>query len=164
MNKALEKAASALKLDEFPVGCVITDGIEIMAQGARLGTANGGFNELDHAEMVALRQLDDDTIIKTQDFSQLTLYSTLEPCLMCLGAIIIRGIGRVVYACEDVMGGGTQMIWHCMSPLYRDCQIEIIPYVLRKESLTLFQKFFKRPDNHYWRGSLLANYMLHQAQ
>lgn len=162
MQKALEQAKLAMEQGEFPVGSVITDGIRVLAKGARLGTANGGLDEIDHAEMVALRQLSEGVTTLGQDLSSLILYSTLEPCLMCLGAIMVSGIGRVVYACEDVMGGGTRIVRQDLAPLYRNARLDIRPYVLRKESLTLLQQFFKRPQNHYWNDSLLANYILKQ--
>lgn len=163
MHRALEKAGDALDRGEFPVGCVISDGDRILCEGARLGTSDGGSNESDHAEIVALQDLDKSYAADTVNYSTLTLYSTLEPCLMCFGAILIRGIGRVVYACEDVMGGGTRLDRSHLPPLYRNHQVEIVPYLLREKSVALLHRFFKNPTNHYWAKSLLANYLLNQS-
>ena len=58
MEEALRQAQTALGQGEFPVGCVIVGGGRILAAGARTGTAGGGCNETDHAEMVALRRLE----------------------------------------------------------------------------------------------------------
>ncbi len=160
MNRALKKAGDALDRGEFPVGCVISDGHRILCDGSRVGTAEGGFNESDHAEIVALQNLEKSFSGKDLNYSALTLYSTLEPCLMCFGAILIRGIGRVVYACEDVMGGGTRLERSLLPPLYRNHQAEIVQYVLREKSVALLHQFFKNPKNHYWAESLLANYFL----
>ncbi|MCP4689197.1 MAG: hypothetical protein GY859_14175 [Desulfobacterales bacterium] len=49
-----------------------------------------------------------------------------------------------------------------MAPLYRDSEVIVTPRVMREESLALFQKFFKNPENDYWIGSLLATYTLEQ--
>ncbi|MDX9818172.1 MAG: nucleoside deaminase [Desulfococcus multivorans] len=161
MEKALAQARSALDRGEFPVGCVIVHENEIIAVGAREGTAGGGVNETDHAEMVALRRLDALGIQAPRE--RLTLYCTMEPCLMCFGAILIAGIGAVVWAYEDAMGGGTGCDRSTLPPLYRDRRITIVSGVLRRESLALFQAFFRDPANAYWSGSFLARYTLAQA-
>jgi tRNA(adenine34) deaminase len=162
MQEALKQAKLALDKGDFPVGCVISDEGKIIAKGARMGTSNGGTNEIDHAEIVALRQLNEKGGNSDFKFSKLTLYSTLEPCLMCFGAILISAIERVVYAYEDVMGGGTKIRLNDMAPLYRNHKIEVVPFVLRKESLILLQQFFQNPKNYYWNDSLLSNYTLLQ--
>jgi tRNA(adenine34) deaminase len=161
MRTALEDARRALDKNEFPVGCVIVYEDEIVARGQRINSIGNGIIELDHAEIVALRHLQAaDTAI---DVARATLYSTMEPCLMCYATILLTGIGRIVYAYEDVMGGSTDLSLEALAPLYRTLQVEIVPYVLRKESLALMQTFFRNPDNHYWQGSLLERYTLEQA-
>ena len=112
MSAALGLAQKALADGEFPVGCVIADDEIEVARGHRTGTAAGSLNEIDHAEINALRRLSDD--MPDIDRSTLTIYCTMEPCLMCFSAILLSGIGRIVYAYEDVMGGGpavTDPIW-----------------------------------------------------
>ena len=81
---------------------------------------------------------------------------------MCFAAIILSGIRTVVFAYEDVMGGGTGMDRSDLTPLYRDAQITVIPHVLRKKSLDLFYNFFNKDANLYWKGSLLESYTLNQ--
>ena len=81
MLKALELAQQALQRDEFPVGCVLVYQGRIIAQGVRSGTRRAVPSEIDHAEMLALRQME--TLTDPVDRSQVTLYATLEPCLMC---------------------------------------------------------------------------------
>ena len=106
MRRALAEAQQALAAGEFPVGCVIVHQKRIIASGARSGTRAKHRNEIDHAEMVALRGLDAlDADIPHED---LVLYCTMEPCLMCFAALTLSRIGTVVYAYEDVMGGGTK--------------------------------------------------------
>jgi len=160
MEKALEQARKALSLGEFPVGCVIVHGDRILATGFRKGTSGNFPNEIDHAEIMALKQLTDLKI--SIDKNRVVLFTTLEPCIMCLGAMILSGISEIVYAYEDVMGGGTSCDLTKLTPLYKDCRISIVPSILRKESLKLLKAFFKNPKNSYWRGSLLAGYTLSQ--
>ncbi|MFH1981248.1 MAG: nucleoside deaminase [Pseudomonadota bacterium] len=160
MDKALFEAESALRRGDFPVGCVITDGKDIVASGSREGSTGQRPNEIDHAEIMALRRLG--ALSEAVDPSGLALFCTLEPCLMCYGAILLSGISEIVYAYEDVMGGGTGCHLGALPPLYAQRQIIIAAGVRRKESLVLFQAFFGNPDNDYWRASYLADYTLGQ--
>ncbi len=161
MKKALEQARQALDRNEFPVGCVIVRGGRVIAGGARSGTAAGGANEIDHAEIMALRAMFN--AHPPSELRGLTLYATMEPCLMCFAAAVISGVDAVVYAYEDAMGGGTSCDLRRLGPLYRRADVAVIPHVLRGESLALFQAFFSDPQNAYLKGTLLAEYTLKQS-
>jgi tRNA(adenine34) deaminase len=160
MKKALEQAEKALAAGEFPVGCVIVHGQKIIVTGARKSTTADVFNEVEHAEMLALKKLFD--LNPKINFKEIILFSTLEPCLMCFGAMVISGIGKIVFAYEDAMGGGCRCDLKKLPPLYRDCRIEIIPNILRDESLRLLKAYFSQPENTYLKDSFLANYTLSQ--
>lgn len=160
MKKALQQAQAALKAGEFPVGCVIADMEKVVAEGVRKGTRGEASNEVDHAEMVALRNLWEKK--QPVEAGRLTIYCTMEPCLMCFGAILLSGIRHIVYAYEDVMGGGTGCNLQGLTPLYQNAAVTVVPNVLRAESLALFKEFFSDPTRHYWEGSFLARYTLEQ--
>lgn len=163
MTKALQEAEAAYSRGEFPVGCVIVQGGDVVASGSRTGTSSkmSRPSEIDHAEIRALKSLERS---KTSFASEAAvLYCTMEPCLMCFGAIILSGIRRIVYAYEDVMGGGTGCDVKKMTPLYQNSGVEIVPGVLRAPSLQLFEKFFLAEDNLYWKNSLLERYTLGAA-
>lgn len=160
MRRALAEAQQALTAGEFPVGCVVVHQERIIASGARAGTRAKPPNEIDHAEMVALRGLDAlDADIRPED---LVLYCTMEPCLMCFAALTLSRIGTVVYAYEDVMGGGTKCDFESLPPLYRALKPRVVGGVMRAESVDLFKTFFTNPDNDYWQGSMLATYTTEQ--
>ena len=159
MSKALDQAEQALNRGEFPVGCVMVCEGRVLATGARHRSKVDEVNEFDHAEMLALRRLLDNE--GQIDRDRVTVFTTLEPCLMCYAAMIVNGITRIVYAYEDVMGGGTSLDLKSLTPLY-DVEITIIPHILRKESLNLLRRFFSDPKNDYLRGTLLARYTLNQ--
>ena len=76
MGLALEEAQKALAAGEFPVGCVLVHGGRVIATGSRKGTADGGKNEIDHGEIIALRRFYDQSV--EIDPSEITLYSTME--------------------------------------------------------------------------------------
>ena len=148
----------------------------MVGEGMRRNSKGDGLNELDHAEILALKELMKGGGAASADAS-LTAYSTLEPCLMCLGALMLNGVKRIVFAYEDVMGGACGLdfsryfsaIPHPAAVdghvfyngyLYKKGAVEIIGGVKRSESLYLFKSFFADPPNSYWRASLLADYTL----
>ena len=159
MQIAMQEARKALSAGDFPVGCVLVYRDQIVATGRRCNSF-GKVNEMDHAEMVALRAL----LGREQwlDVGEVTLYATLEPCLMCFATLLGNGVGKVVYSYEDAMGGGTNLPLAALSPLYRDLKVEVTAGVLREEGLAMFKDFFANPDNDYLRDSLLAAYTLSQ--
>jgi len=160
MKIALEEAQTALTAGEFPVGCVMVQDKKILASGARRGTTGGYPNEIEHAELVALRRLF--RLNLQMNMREVTVFSTLEPCLMCFGALMISGIGKLVFAFEDPMGGGTQCDVAKLTPVYQSNQMAIIPGILRNESLKMLKAFFSEPKNTYLKESLLAAYTLDQ--
>ena len=162
MRLALQQARQALVGNEFPVGAVIVAGDEPVAAARRENSRSETANELDHAEIVALRDL----LGRRPDIDRqsLTVYSTMEPCLMCYSTMLLNGIRTFVYGYEDAMGGGTGLQLAHLAPLYRtmEPEVRILPHILRQESLELFKTFFSSPGNDYWQGSLLAEYTLGQ--
>jgi tRNA(adenine34) deaminase len=160
MSAALKQATTALEAGDFPVGCVLVHQYRVIASGRRRGTAAGGRNETDHAEIMALQEFY--ALENAPDPREVTAFCTMEPCLMCFGALLIAGIGEIVYAYEDVMGGGTHCDLSGLPALYSENPVAIVPGILRAESLALFKTFFQSPDNEYWRNSRLAAYTLGQ--
>ena len=159
MALALKEAEKALAAGEFPVGCVFVHENRVVAAGCRANSGPGG-NEFDHAENVALRRLLDSR--QAIDFSAVTVYSTLEPCLMCFTTLILNGFRTIVYGFEDVMGGGSALELDRLPPLYAAMQVRVVPGVQRAACLNLFQRFFADETNDYWRGSALSRYTLGQ--
>lgn len=159
MAQALILAREAFALGEFPVGCVIESGGKVIAIGKRKSTRQKS-NEIDHAEIIALR-----SILKSSvdvDLSQVTVYSTMEPCLMCFSTLIVSGVKKFVYGYEDAMGGGTNLPLGQLAPLYRDIELEIEGGVMRGDCLELFKAFFSGADSAYLKDTYLAQYTLQQ--
>lgn len=161
MHRALSLAENALAAGEFPVGCVFVFENRVVAQGSRVGSSGGAVNEIDHAEIVALREFY--RLQSGLDSKKISVYCTLEPCLMCFAALVIAGVGKIVYAYEDAMGGGTDCRLQHLSSYYGDRRPVVVPHVLREESLQFFQAFFKNPDTPYLKDSYLAAYTLAQC-
>lgn len=158
MAEAIAEARLALASGDFPVGCVLVADDAIVGRGRRKNSGEGARNELDHAEVDTLRRL-----IKSSpgfDCTRLTVYSTMEPCLMCFSTMLLSGIRTYVWAYEDIMGGGTSLPLHQLNPLYVQMDVELVPGVLRQSSLKLFQDFFRKYS--YWEESMLSEYTLAQ--
>jgi len=156
MQKALVEANKALASGEFPVGCIMVLEDKIISRGWRINSKAPNDNELDHAEIVTLRELFAQH--PEIDRSEIVVYSTMEPCLMCYVTLLLNGIRKIVYGYEDIMGGGTNLDLQTLKPLYREMSVEIIPHILRRESLELFNAFFADQDNTYWKDSPMAHY------
>jgi tRNA(adenine34) deaminase len=158
MEKALEQASKALENNEFPVGCVIVSDNKVLAKGKRKKSSSKIPSEIDHAEINTIRELEKK--FPLHEKSKMTIYCTMEPCLMCFSAITLSGFKRIVYAYEDVMGGGCSINKSLLPEFYQKRCPEITPNILRKESLLLFKKFFSSPANIYWKDSPLSRYTL----
>ena len=158
MDLALREAEKALAAGEFPVGCVLVRQGRVVARGRRLNSTGMAVNELDHAEIVALRALAAEEPFPAP--GEVVAYATMEPCLMCYAALLLSGVRTFIYGYEDAMGGGLGVELARLSPLYREMQVSITGGVRRDESLRLFRRFFADPANTYWQGSALAAYTL----
>jgi tRNA(adenine34) deaminase len=159
MEMALQQAREALAAGDFPVGCVLEYDGDIVASGRR-SNSFGRTNEIDHAEILALRSLLAGS--RKIDIDRITVYSTMEPCLMCYATMLVNGVRRFVFSYEDAMGGGTNLPLQMLSPLYRGMNVLVVGEVLRNKSLAMFKEFFSSPDCQYLQSSLLASYTLNQ--
>ncbi len=158
MREALAEARLALAAEEFPVGCVLVLDGEVVARGHRRNSRVEECNEIDHAEVVTLREFLAE--YPQADCSRIVAYSTMEPCLMCFSTMLLSGIRRFVYGYEDMMGGGTSLPLDRLNPLYAEMAVQVEAGVLRTDCLTLFQLFFR--NFTYWQDSLLSRYTLAQ--
>ncbi len=101
LNRAIELAHQAGSAGNLPIGCVICLDDQTVAEGQnaiwqpRLALHR-------HAELEAMRALPDDLMSRLHE---MTLYTTLEPCLMCAAAILLHQIGRVAFGAADPYGG-----------------------------------------------------------
>jgi tRNA(adenine34) deaminase len=159
MTMAIAQAREALAAGEFPVGCVFEYDGNIVAS-ARRSNSFGRTNEIDHAEILALRALLAGN--REIEIDRVTVYSTMEPCLMCFATMLVNGVRRFAYSFEDAMGGGTNLPLQLLSPLYREMNVVVAGGILRRKSLALFKEFFSSPDCAYLQDSLLASYTLNQ--
>jgi len=138
MQEALVEARAAAAAEEVPIGAVLVRGGEIVARGG-----NRTIRDCDptaHAEIVALRAAAKH--FGNYRLAETTLYVTLEPCIMCAGAMIQARVARLVYGADDAKGGAART---CFSALAHGALNHQIPFeagLLGEESVKLLQTFF----------------------
>lgn len=134
MELALHEAELAYQQDEVPVGCVIVSKGQIIGRGHNLTETLQDVTA--HAEMQALTAAAQ--TIGGKYLPDATLYVTVEPCVMCAGAIGWAQVGRVVYGCDDSKRG-----YRVLAPSALHPKTTVTPSVLSERAKTLMQNFFQ---------------------
>jgi len=140
MNKALQHAEIAVEKCEVPIGAVVVlkDGREFAAHNAPVSLHDATA----HAEIRAIRAAC--AAAGNYRLSGSALYVTLEPCLMCAGAIIHARIARLVYAAADPKAGGVESLYQLLSDTRLNHQPVVTSGILTNESAVLLKEFFRR--------------------
>lgn len=108
ISRAIQLALEAEGRGNLPIGAVITLDDTVVAEGGS-SILVPVYHPGRHAEMEALRSVPVELWPRSRD---MTCYSTLEPCVMCFGALLLHGIGRVVFGAEDKRGGAKTVLAH----------------------------------------------------
>ena len=144
MGLALEEAAHALREGNLPVGAVVVYRGSVVGTGRRSGTRK---RELRHAELKAIKQV----LHRELEGREMTLYVTLEPCIMCFGALLHLRIGTIVYGLEDPYGGAAHTQVEALPPRHRHEFPCIRSGVMREESRLLLKEFFTITHDKCWK-------------
>ena len=138
MRQALFLAEEARAAGEVPVGAVVVLAGEIVGKGRNSPIALN--DPTAHAEMLAIRA----ACARTGNYrlAGATLYSTLEPCVMCAGALVTARVSTLVFATRDLRFGGVRSKFQLADSELLNHRIEIVEGVLAVESVRLLQGFF----------------------
>lgn len=139
MQEAYREAEKAYAIGEVPIGAIIVRDGEIIARGYNRSIIDA--DPTAHAEIVAIRAAcQTDANYRLPDT---TLYATLEPCMMCSGALLHARISKVVYGAGDSRNGamGTNLNVNDFESFNH--KVEIIPHILQDECSELIKRFFK---------------------
>ena len=140
MQSALVEAQKAGQMGEVPVGAII-----VAEDGTILSSAHNRTIDLAdpaaHAEMLALRE----AALKINNYRLLntTLYATVEPCIMCMGAVVHARISRVVFGASDPKWGAAGSLYNFAEDNRLNHRVEIIKGVCEAECRSLMQNFFR---------------------
>lgn len=134
MQKALQMAQEAADSDEIPIGAVVVHKGRIIGKGYN---QTEKLNDVTaHAEMLAITAAA--SFLNNKFLEECTLYVTVEPCLMCAGAIRWARLGKVVYGCSEPKSGFSRELKNLGIK-----QTEVVNGVLEEEARTLMQDFFR---------------------
>ena len=139
MLEALKEASLAALEDEVPIGCVIVKDGEIIAKAHNQRDKTN--NPLGHAEVLAIKKASE--ILKDWQLVNCELYVTIEPCLMCAGAIIQSRIKRVIYGAPDLKGGAFGSSINVLDASNINHRPEIVKGILESECSQIIKDYFK---------------------
>ena len=134
MREALNEAKAALKEDEIPIGAVVVADSRIIGRGHNLTETLHDVTA--HAEMQAITAAEE--YLGGKYLNKCTLYVTVEPCVMCAGAIGWSQLGRLVYGAADEKRGYTRYAPDALHP-----KTEVVRGVLEEEAAEMMKAFFK---------------------
>jgi tRNA(adenine34) deaminase len=141
MQKAIEQAIAAQKIDEVPVGAVIVDaGGQMIAQDHNRTISN--CDPSAHAEVNVLRAAARQ--LKNYRLSSTTLYVTVEPCVMCMGAIVHARVKTVVFGTIDPKWGAAGTLYQIAQDPRLNHQVEIVSGICAQACRSVIQDFFRR--------------------
>lgn len=135
MSMALDEALEALVADEIPVGCVVVADGRVVGRGHNMTETLSDVTA--HAEMQALTAAAQ--TLGGKYLNQCTMYVTLEPCVMCAGAIGWAQVGRLVYAASDPKRGYTALAPGALHP---KCQVTA--GIMSPQATQLLKSFFAK--------------------
>ena len=138
MEEALKEAKKALEKGEVPIGAVVVLGEDIIGRGY-----NQPITENDptaHAEIMALR--DASMNLNNYRLKDTLVYSTLEPCLMCAGALVHARIKKLIYSASDPKSGVIESNGNLMRSAFLNHKISYEGGILKEESSEILKNFF----------------------
>lgn len=140
MREALAEAALAEGLNEVPIGAVVVHEGEIIGRGHNLRESSN--DPTTHAEMIAIRQAA--AVLDSWRLLDCTLYVTLEPCVMCMGAVILARIPYLVYGTRDPRVGAVGSIYNFAEDERFNHRVEVREGILQRECSSQLSDFFRR--------------------
>lgn len=139
MKRALNLARQALEQNEVPVGAVITYGEKVLSEAFNLRETL--HDPTAHAERLAITRAGEK--LGSWRLEGCTLYVTLEPCVMCAGAIVLSRIPRVVYGAADPKAGGCASLYRLLSDRRLNHRATLVAGVLEQECREILSLFFQ---------------------
>lgn len=147
MRRALELAEQAARKNEVPVGAVITHKGQIIAEAHN--TKEADLQAIRHAEMIAIENAS--KALGAWRLNECSLYVTLEPCLMCAGAIIQARLGKVFFATKDPKGGAITSLYNFFDDERLNHQPSWDCGQYQEEASQLLKDFFSKKRNRQKR-------------
>ena len=139
MKEALKEAEIAAFEDEVPIGCVIVKDDQIISRAHNMRDKTN--NPVGHAEILAIKKAGE--TLNDWQLVDCTIYVTIEPCIMCAGAIIQSRIAKVVYGAPDNKGGAFGSSINVLDATNINHRPEVTNGVLEEECSSIIKNYFK---------------------
>lgn len=140
MKEALKEAEKAELIDEVPIGCVIVKDDKIIARGHNVRETKK--TPLGHAEIIAIDKASKK--LGAWRLQDCDIYITLEPCIMCSGAIIQSRIRHIYYGAKDPKGGAIESSINVLETKNINHHPEVTSGILEEECSNIISEYFKR--------------------
>ena len=138
MREALVQAKKALKKGEVPIGAVVVLGDEIIGRGYNQPIAMK--DPTAHAEIIALKEASNR--LENYRLNEAIIYTTLEPCLMCVGALVHARIKKVIFAAQDTKSGVVVNNGGLIQSEFLNHKVSFEGGILEKQASKLLKDFF----------------------
>ncbi len=139
MQHAIQLAQKAADEDEVPVGAIIVKGNQLIAEGWNRPIQS--HDPSAHAELIAIRSAGQ--VLSNYRLIDTTMYVTLEPCSMCVGAMIHARVKRLVFGASDLKTGATGSAINLIHDSAHNHKIDVLGGVMAVECREILQAFFK---------------------
>jgi tRNA(adenine34) deaminase len=146
MQIAVNEARLAQRADEVPVGAVLVDATGRLLAAGHNRTVEA-VDPTAHAEIVTLRKAS--LLLGNYRLLNTTLYVTIEPCIMCMGAIIHARVAKVIYGAPDPRWGAAGSLYHFGDDPRLNHRLEILGGVLEDPCKAIMQTFFRSRRKHF---------------
>lgn len=140
MEIALQEARLAFAEGEVPVGAVLVRNGELVARNHNRREKNNSATA--HAEILVIEE--GNRQLGAWRLSECTLYVTLEPCVMCAGAMVNSRVSTVVYGCRDPKAGAVESLYQVLSDSRLNHRPEVVGGIMAETSSQLLKEFFQR--------------------
>ena len=140
MRDALSSAAAASALGEVPVGAVVVQNGQLIASAHN--ETEKAHDATSHAEILAIRRAGEK--LGRWRLDDCELYVTMEPCPMCIGAILLSRISKLYFGCYDERMGAVGSLFDLTSHEALAANIEVFPQLLEHDCRDVLQQFFKK--------------------
>ncbi|WP_328797882.1 tRNA adenosine(34) deaminase TadA [Mammaliicoccus vitulinus] len=139
MKLAIQEAKKAWEMDEVPIGAIVVYKGEVIGKGHNL--RENDQSPIAHAEMIAIQEAAKH--LNSWRLEETTLYATLEPCVMCSGAIVMSRIPHVVYGATDPKGGCSGSLMNLIEDTRFNHRATVERGILEQECGDMLRNFFR---------------------
>jgi len=140
MREALKEAQKAFDENEVPIGAVAVFKNQIIGRGHN--RTEGLKDPTAHAEILAITAAAN--ALNAWRLSEVTIYTTVEPCIMCAGALVFARVKKIVFGARDRKFGGCGSIFNIVNEKKLNHQIEVVEEILKDDALKLIKTFFTK--------------------